>query len=228
MNLKNGLLLFILFLDCVFFKVESKCVKGCDVALASYYIMPTIQLRNISNFMQSKIVLTNSFDVIMSYNRDVVFDKAGLKSYTRINVPFPCECIGGEFLGHVFEYTAKEEDTYDLIANTYYASLTTVELLKKFNSYDPNHIPVKAKINVTVICSCGNSQISKDYSLFVTYPLRSDDTLQKIANQSNLDEGLIQKYNSGVNFSKGSGIVFIPGRGMYFLIFCQLWLAQMV
>ncbi|PNX65026.1 receptor-like protein kinase, partial [Trifolium pratense] len=38
------------------------------------------------------------------------------------------------------------------------------------------------------------------------------DTLQKIANESKLDEGLIQSFNSGVNFSKGSGIVFIPGR----------------
>ncbi|AES99915.2 LysM receptor kinase K1B [Medicago truncatula] len=212
MNLKNGLLLFILFLDCVFFKVETKCVKGCDVALASYYIMPSIQLINVSNFIQSKIVLTNSFDVIMSYNRVVVFDKSGLISYTRINVPFPCECIGGEFLGHVFEYTTKEGDDYDLIANTYYASLTTVELLKKFNSYDPNHIPVKAKINVTVICSCGNSQISKDFGLFVTYPLRSDDTLAKIATKADLDEGLLQNFNQDANFSKGSGIVFIPGR----------------
>nr|6XWE_A Chain A, LysM domain receptor-like kinase 3 [Medicago truncatula] len=207
----------------------AKCVKGCDVALASYYIIPSIQLRNISNFMQSKIVLTNSFDVIMSYNRDVVFDKSGLISYTRINVPFPCECIGGEFLGHVFEYTTKEGDDYDLIANTYYASLTTVELLKKFNSYDPNHIPVKAKINVTVICSCGNSQISKDYGLFVTYPLRSDDTLAKIATKAGLDEGLIQNFNQDANFSIGSGIVFIPGRdqnGHFFPLYSRTGIAK--
>ncbi|AES99275.1 LysM receptor kinase, putative [Medicago truncatula] len=40
---------------------------------------------------------------------------------------------------------------YDLIANTYYASLTTVEVLKKFNSYNPKHIPVKAKVNVIMM-----------------------------------------------------------------------------
>ncbi|WJX59084.1 hypothetical protein P8452_44462 [Trifolium repens] len=106
----------------------------------------------------------------------------------------------------------KEGDTYDLIANTYYTSLTTVEVLKYFNSYDPNHIPVKAKVNVTVNCSCGNSQISKDYGLFITYPLRASDTLEKIASHSKLDEGLVKSFNYGVNFSKGSGIVFIPGR----------------
>ncbi|KAK2431233.1 lysM domain receptor kinase [Trifolium repens] len=161
--------------------------------------------------MQSKIV-KNSPEVIMSYNKDIVFSNDNLFIYFRVNIPFPCECIEGEFLGHVFEYTAKEGDTYDLIANTYYVSLTTVELLKKFNSYDPNHIPVKAKVNVTVNCSCGNSQISKDYGLFITYPLRPMDTLQNIASDSKLDEGVIQSYNYGVNFSQGSGIVFIPGR----------------
>ncbi|PNX60456.1 receptor-like protein kinase, partial [Trifolium pratense] len=117
----------------------------------------------------------------MSYNKDIVFSNDNLFSYFRINIPFPCECIGGEFLGHVFEYSSSEGDTYDLIANTYYASLTTVE-------------------------------ISKDYGLFITYPLRARDNLQKIASDSELDEGVIQSFNSGVNFSKGSGIVFIPGR----------------
>nr|ACE81770.1 putative LysM receptor kinase SYM37A [Pisum sativum] len=211
MKLKNGLLLFFMFLDCIFFKVESKCVIGCDIALASYYVMPLVQLSNITTFMQSKLV-TNSFEVIVRYNRDIVFSNDNLFSYFRVNIPFPCECIGGEFLGHVFEYTANEGDTYDLIANTYYASLTTVEVLKKYNSYDPNHIPVKAKVNVTVNCSCGNSQISKDYGLFITYPLRPRDTLEKIARHSKLDEGVIQSYNLGVNFSKGSGVVFFPGR----------------
>ncbi|XP_045830435.1 lysM domain receptor-like kinase 3 isoform X2 [Trifolium pratense] len=211
MKLKNVLLLVFLFVECVFFKVESKCVKGCDIALASYYVLPLVELPSVKNFMQSKIV-TNSSDILNKYNKVLVTNHGNIFSFFRINIPFPCECIGGEFLGHVFEYTAKEGDTYDLIANTYYVSLTTVELLKKFNSYDPNHIPAKAKVNVTVNCSCGNSQVSKDYGLFITYPLRTGDTLKKIANESKLDEGLLQNYNPGVDFSKESGIVFIPGR----------------
>ncbi|KAI5433635.1 LysM domain receptor-like kinase 3 [Lathyrus oleraceus] len=212
MKLIFSLLLF-LFLECFFSKVESKCVKGCDIALASYHVMPAFKLQNITNFMQSKIVSAfNSSDVLIRYNRDILSNRANIFSYSRVNIPFPCDCIGGEFLGHVFEYTANERDSYDLIANSYYASLTSVQVLQKFNSYHPNHIPIKAKVNVTVNCSCGNSQISKDYGLFITYPLRSTDSLEKIANASKLDEGLIQNFNPDVNFSKGSGIVFIPGR----------------
>ncbi|CAI8586552.1 unnamed protein product [Vicia faba] len=162
MKLKNGLLLFFMFVDCIFLKVESKCVKGCDVALAFLYVMPLVELSNITTFMQSKIV-TDSPEAIIRYNRDIVLSNDNLFSYSRINIPFPCECMGG--------------------------------------------------------------QISKDYGLFVTYPLRPRDSLEKIASHSKLDEGVIQSYNLGVNFSKGSGIVFFPGRdnGEYLPLYPRSW-----
>lgn len=201
-------------LECTFIiKVESKCMKGCDLALASYRVTPKFVLKNITDFLHSKIL--SSSDIIISYNKDKISNIDNLPAFDSINIPFPCDCIEGEFLGHVFEYSASEADTYDLIANTYYASLTTVDLLQKFNSYDPNHIPSNAKVNVTVNCSCGSSLVSKDYGLFVTYPLSSVDTLQSIASKTNLDAKLLQSYNQGVNFSKGSGIVFIPGKGIF-------------
>ncbi|CAL0307515.1 unnamed protein product [Lupinus luteus] len=189
-------------------------MKGCDIALASYYVplWPTVSLENITSFMHSN-VLTNS-KVIISYNKDKVFNGDVMLALYRYNIPFPCDCIGGEFLGHVFEYSAVAGDTYDLIAKKRFSNLTTVENLKRFNSYDPNHIPVNAKVNVTVNCSCGNSLISKDYGLFITYPLRPGNNLQGLSNETNIDAKLLQSYNPGVNFSQENGIVFIPGRGL--------------
>ncbi|CAL0317585.1 unnamed protein product [Lupinus luteus] len=158
-------------------------------------------------------VLTNSNDIV-SYNKGKIFNGDVLLSLTRTNVPFPCDCIGGEFLGHVFQYSAVAGDTYDTIAMKSYSNLTTVEFLKRFNSYDPNHIPVNAKVNVTVNCSCGNSLVSKDYGLFTTYPLRPGNNLQELSKETNIDAKLLQSYNPDVNFSQESGIVFIPGRGL--------------
>lgn len=192
--------------------MESKCIKGCDLALASYYVWPGISAGNITSLMHSN-VLTNSDD-IKSYNKDKVFNGGVMLSLYRSNIPFPCDCIGGEFLGHVFEYSSVAGDTYDMIAMSY-SNLTTVELLKRFNNYDPNHIPVNAKVNVTVNCSCGNSLISKDYGLFITYPLRPGNNLQELSKETNIDAKLLQSYNPGINFSQESGIVFIPGRGMF-------------
>ncbi|KAE9614928.1 hypothetical protein Lal_00036036 [Lupinus albus] len=203
---------FLLLLEYVCFTVESKCIKGCDIALASYYVpvWPTVSLGNITNYMYSN-VLTKS-NVIISYNKDKVFNGDVMLALYRTNIPIPCDCIGGEFLGHVFEYTAVAGDTYDLIAMKRYSNLTTVEFLKRFNSYDPNHIPVNAKVNVTVNCSCGNSLISKDYGLFITYPLRPGNNLQELSKETNIDAKLLQSYNPSVNFSQENGIVFIPGR----------------
>ncbi|KAK7320522.1 hypothetical protein VNO77_30071 [Canavalia gladiata] len=211
MKLKNGLVLFFVLVKYVCCKVESKCVKGCDVALASYYVKPFLTVGKITQLLQPNIL--SNYDVIMSYNKGKIF-KDNVPFLIRLNIPFPCECIGGEFLGHVFEYTAGAGDTYDLIAKEKYANLTTVELLHRFNSYDQDDIPANSKVNVTVNCYCGNSHISKDYGLFVTYPLRPGDNLKDIAQETNLDAQLLQSYNPGVNFSKESGIVFIPGSGL--------------
>lgn len=210
MELRKGLLLLFLLLEYVCCNVEAKCLKGCDVALASYYVSRGLVLDDITTSMESSVV--SNFDVIESYNKDKIVNQ-NILSFSRINIPFPCDCIGGEFLGHVFEYSAAAGDTYDSIAKVTYANLTTVELLRRFNSYGQNGIPTNGKVNVTVNCSCGNSQVSQDYGLFITYPLMPDDSLHDIANDTHLDAQLLQNYNPGVNFSQENGIVFIPGRG---------------
>ncbi|GMP66759.1 hypothetical protein CsSME_00026979 [Camellia sinensis var. sinensis] len=186
--------------------VESKCSKGCDLALGSYYVWNGSNLTFIAN------VTNGSINDIMSYNQ--IANADSVLSGTRINVPFSCECINGEFLGHVFQYSVISGDTYQKVANTYYANLTTETWLQKFNVYDPSRIPDTAQLNVTVNCSCGNSSVSKAYGLFITYPLRLGQSLQSIATETNLTADLIRSYNPNANFSSGSGLVYIPGKGL--------------
>ncbi|KAK4486832.1 hypothetical protein RD792_006574 [Penstemon davidsonii] len=85
-------------------------------------------------------------------------------------------------------------------------------MMMRFNSYAPRSIPINAQLNVTVNCSCGNSRVSRDYGLFVTYPLRPGQSLSSIANILSLPERLLQDYNPGVDFGRGSGLVFVPGQ----------------
>ncbi|THG12914.1 hypothetical protein TEA_021392 [Camellia sinensis var. sinensis] len=184
--------------------VESKCSKGCDLALGSYYVWNGSNLTFIAN------VTNGSINDIMSYNQ--IANADSVLSGTRINVPFSCECINGEFLGHVFQYSVISGDTYQKVANTYYANLTTETWLQKFNVYDPSRIPDTAQLNVTVNCSCGNSSVSKAYGLFITYPLRLGQSLQSIATETNLTADLIRSYNPNANFSSGSDLVYIPGK----------------
>ncbi|MBA0670542.1 hypothetical protein Goklo_029463, partial [Gossypium klotzschianum] len=149
------------------------------------------------------------------YNKQVA-NKDSVESGTRLNVPFPCDCINGSLPAHEFSYRVRSHDTYDKIATEYYSNLTTVNWLQPFNTYPPTNIPDTGTVRVVVNCSCGDATISKDYGLFVTYPLRPGENLSYVLTQANLSSdlsGLVQRYNPGVNFSLGAGLVFIPGRG---------------
>ncbi|WJZ95821.1 hypothetical protein VitviT2T_014561 [Vitis vinifera] len=185
--------------------VESKCSRGCDLALASYNIWNGTTLSFIATAFSTSISEIQSFNPQINDIDLIIVD-------TRLNIPFSCSCIDGEFLGHTFFYSVDSNDTYNIIARTFYANLTTVEWLERFNRYEATEIPVNAIINVTVNCSCGNSRVSKKYGLFVTYPLQPGESLSSIANESGLPSKLLQDYNPGVDFSLGSGLVFIPGK----------------
>ncbi|KAG8365384.1 hypothetical protein BUALT_Bualt18G0099100 [Buddleja alternifolia] len=200
----NVILVFIV-LNILWAGVKSKCSEGCD-SLASYYIRPGLTLTSISTTFSTTI------DHILSYNPQIT-DPNLIIAGNRLNVPFSCGCLNNEFMGHQFIYQVRPGNTYQRIAELTYSNLTTIEMLTRFNSYEPGSIPEGARLNVTVNCSCGNSRVSREYGLFVTYPLRPGESLSAIANEFGLPERLLQDYNPGVEFNRGSGLVFIPGRG---------------
>ncbi|KAL6992837.1 hypothetical protein U1Q18_010957 [Sarracenia purpurea var. burkii] len=158
-------------------------------------------------------MLSTSIPEIQSYNPQIT-NPDDIDFGARVNVPFSCGCVRENFLGHVFLYAIHRGDNYYLIAKEYYSDLTTVELLQSFNSYDTLMVPDYGLLNVTVNCSCGNSKVSKDYGLFITYPLRPGENLSSVAGEFNLSEQLLQDYNPNSNFGAGSGLVFIPGKGI--------------
>ncbi|XP_019425563.1 PREDICTED: lysM domain receptor-like kinase 3 [Lupinus angustifolius] len=202
------LIMFLLWL-LLLSSAESKCTQGCSLALASYYMYSGSTLTSISQVMSSQLLQIP--EDIVTYNKDTIPNKDSVQAFIRVNVPFPCDCIDGEFLGHMFQYDVKTGDTYQLVAETEYANLTNIDWLMKFNSYPANNIPDTGTLNVTVNCSCGEKNVS-NYGLFITYPLRPGDTLDSVSKSVDLDSGLLQRYNPGVNFNQGSGLVYIPGK----------------
>ncbi|KAK9924498.1 hypothetical protein M0R45_032864 [Rubus argutus] len=205
MKFRIGLVLLVVL--SLSFGAKSQCSKSCN-ALGSYFVWEGTNLTFMGQIMQT------TDDTIVSYNKGTVPSKDSVLWGTRVNVPFTCGCVNGTFLGHTFEYDTITGDTYTKVATEYYSNLTTVEDMERFNDYPANNIPNTSKLTVVVNCSCGDSSVSEDYGLFITYPLRPGETLASIAENGSdaLDQTLLQKYNPGVNFSRGSGIVFIPGK----------------
>ncbi|XP_049396285.1 lysM domain receptor-like kinase 3 [Solanum stenotomum] len=199
------LVLIYLFSNCTTCYSNS-CINGCDLALASLFIWPESDLPIISQLFDNM----PSSD-ILDWNTQIT--STFILTESRVNVPFRCDCLNnGEFLGHVFSYNVCANDTYDLIATRLYSSLTNKELLMRDNSYPDNNIPDHVTLNVTVDCSCGNKDVSKDYGLFITYPMRQGENLSYIALVTNTSSKLIEMYNPMVNFSAGSGLLYIPGK----------------
>lgn len=186
--------------------VESKCRSDCDLALASYYVVPGDTVTLISTYLNASTV------DILSYNPTVIPNKDTLPSNVRINVPFPCGCVDDAFLGHVFSFQFQKGDTYEKVARNECANLTTASWIQQLNNFSPFNVPAGAFVNVPINCSCGNSSLSKGYGLFITYPLRPDDSLSSISQKFNLNESLLQSYNPGADFSAGTGLVYIPGK----------------
>ncbi|XP_042976080.1 lysM domain receptor-like kinase 3 isoform X1 [Carya illinoinensis] len=205
---------FVFFLVSIFCAVaESKCSKECGRALASYLVPGGSDLTYITTLLQSSLNIDP--DTIVSYNKEKIPNKDSVQQNITINVPFPCQCVQDSFLGYVFNYSLQSKDTYDTVAQQRYANLTTTDMLMKFNTYDPNRIPDVGTMSIPVNCSCGNSAVSKEFGLFATYPLRPGDTLELVAAEAGLNSSyttLLQSYNPGVNFSQGSGVVYIPGK----------------
>ncbi|OVA09750.1 Protein kinase domain [Macleaya cordata] len=204
-RIKLELVFIVLLLLCIR-RGEAECSKGCNLAMASYFVLQGSDLTNISNIFSKEI------KEILPYNKDIK-NPDNILSGTRINIPFSCDCINGDFLGHTFTYTTQFGDTYEKIAARPFANLTTGDWIRNVNIYDQFRIPDFVPINVTVNCSCGDRSISTAYGLFTTYPLRPDDNLTFVAAESGVSEQLLQMYNPGVDFSQGSGLVFVPARG---------------
>ncbi|KAL8045983.1 hypothetical protein ABFX02_08G149600 [Erythranthe guttata] len=187
------------------FKVEAKCRKGCDLALASYYVSEGSNLTYISQ------IFGRDIPEILRYNPHVS-SPDNIQTGTRIHAPYSCECVNGDFLGHTFQYVTQRGDTYSSVARFAFANLTTDYWIQRVNVYDPTRVPDFVPINVTVNCSCGDRHVSRDYGLFETYPVRVGESLQSLSVEIGLSTDLIQGFNQGANFSAGSGIIFLPAK----------------
>ncbi|KAK4588447.1 hypothetical protein RGQ29_019444 [Quercus rubra] len=204
-NLAITLFSFHIFLSLIL-KTQAKCNTGCHLAIASYYVRQGTNLSYVSDLFSQEV------PEILKYNPKVT-NKDSISTGTRLNVPFSCACLNGDFLGHTFTYITQFGDTYDSIAKFPYSNLTNKDWLQRVNSYQPTRIPDYVPINVTVNCSCGDRHVSKDYALFATYPLRPGEDLSSVVAESGVPAHLLELYNPGSNFSAGNGLVFVPAKG---------------
>lgn len=211
--------IFIIHFPSPILKAEAaNCKRGCDVALAAYYLSNGDNLTLISSYLGKDFI-----SEVLPYNpnRSQIISLDQFLSGVPIFIPFSCNCLPflagpTPILAHTFPYITQVGDRYDTIADSNFSGLTTEDWLSRVNSYDPNRIPDSVPINVTVNCSCGDPRVSRDYGLFATYSLRHNQSLPGVAAAAGVPVELIRAYNPGVDFGSGEGIFFVPAKGQMF------------
>lgn len=203
--------LWLCLLPFYFSDAEAKCT-GCKVALGYYYVNQNYNISYISSLFDNE----TNYETLKLWNSDSISNQDFIQWGITIRIPFTCDCLGegnNKYLGHMFQYTVVRGDTYDKIANTIYANLTTVSALQKVNSYTANFILPGATLNVSINCSCGDASISKAYGLFLTYPLNATiDNLPVLTQTYGVSASLLREYNPTVDFTNASGVAFVPNQ----------------
>ncbi|KAF7840592.1 lysM domain receptor-like kinase 3 [Senna tora] len=224
MTLKNTplnlifLLVLVLLIELWALKAQSICRPkyGCDLALASYYVADddeeATNLTHISHLFSLQIPQILKFNPNLQKNPNSPNDSIPVPPRTRVRVPFTCDCLNEDFLGHTFAYTARHGDTYRRIAQRFFANLTTEDWVGRMNLLVPTDLPDGVRINVTVNCSCGDGHVSRDYGLFLTYPIRNGEGLAEVAAENGVPAEVIRRYNVESNFS--AGLVYVPAKGL--------------
>ncbi|KAL2629729.1 hypothetical protein R1flu_014415 [Riccia fluitans] len=181
--------------------------EGCSAALAYYKLVANDNLLSLSDRFMTTV------QEVQRYNNIPVPDSV-LEDQV-VLFPFPCKCTDDN-LGYSFLYSVKLDDTITEIAEDLYENLSRNEWISKANpSIKDTTIYEGLRLNIPVNCSCGDPDISLEYGLFVTYPLRSGDNVSGLAEQFQTDELTIQKYNPSVNWNRlspGEDIIYIPQR----------------
>ena len=197
------------------------CRSGCDLALASFLIARNQNLTYIA-----QLFAIPDYRSLAPYNPQYP-NLDFIPADATVNVSFPCGCRSlpgapsATYLAGSFPYLVRSGETYDSIA-AHFSNLTTAAWLAATNTYPATNIPdTGVTVNVTVNCSCGDPGVSKDYGLFLTYPLRDGQTLAAVAANYSFSADLLRKYNPGMD-TNTSGLVFIPVKGQHFyLLLCD-------
>ncbi|CAA2964193.1 LYK5 [Olea europaea subsp. europaea] len=103
---------------------------------------------------------------------------------TLVVVPVNCSCSAADSrYQHNASYTLKNQgETYFLVANDTYQSLTTCQAMEANNPYGPRSLVVNMRLNVPLLCACPTAnQTAAGFKYLLTYLIRQGNDYSSIA-----------------------------------------------
>lgn len=114
-------------------------------------------------------------------------------------------------------------DTLQAIADQAYQKLTTVADIRNSSNLDSSsNITPGNTLSIPVKCFCGDPKVSRAYGLFTTYVVQATDQLAGVAANFTVNAGDLSKLNSDVTSLTPDSIIFIPTKGIPYMLFSCL------
>ncbi|KAJ1376953.1 Serine-threonine/tyrosine-protein kinase, catalytic domain [Sesbania bispinosa] len=111
-----------------------------------------------------------------------------IPSNKSIIVPVFCSCSGNIYQ-HNTPYTVNKDDTYFMLVNGTYQSLTTCQALMGQNYYSADNIAIGAELTVPLLCACPTTnQTARGVTSLLVYSVTDGDTIKSIGEAYGVDE----------------------------------------
>ncbi|XP_010272768.1 PREDICTED: lysM domain-containing GPI-anchored protein 1-like [Nelumbo nucifera] len=179
------LFFFFLLTSHVFVVTSKSTIEPCSNsdscnALVGYTLYTDLKVSEVATLFQIDpiaLLLANAIDI--SYP-DV--ENHILPARLFLKVPITCSCVDGIRKSVATRYKTRPSDTLANIADSIYAGLVSADQLREANSIsDPSVLDVGLSLVVPLPCTCFNGTDNSLPAVYLSYVVRTVDTLAGIA-----------------------------------------------
>ncbi|KAI3733890.1 hypothetical protein L6452_13348 [Arctium lappa] len=149
-------------------------------ALLGYTLYTDLKVSELAALFQiDPIVLLSANSIDISYP-DV--ESHILPSQLFVKIPITCSCVDGIRKSVATHYKTRPSDTLSNIADAVYGGLVSADQIKEANSIaDPSVLDVGENLVVPLPCTCFNGTDNFLPAIYMSYVVRTVDTLAGIA-----------------------------------------------
>uniref|UniRef100_A0A5B6ZDL2 LysM domain-containing protein n=1 Tax=Davidia involucrata TaxID=16924 RepID=A0A5B6ZDL2_DAVIN len=149
-------------------------------ALVGYTLYTDLKVSEVASLFQiDPIALLTANAIDISYP-DV--ENHILPSQLFLKVPLLCSCVDGIRKSVATHYKTRPSDTLSNIADSIYGGLVSADQIKEANSIsDPSVLDVGQSLLVPLPCTCFNGTDNNLPAIYLSYVVKSVDTLAGIA-----------------------------------------------
>lgn len=211
---------FILFSLFPYLSICKSTIEPCSVsdscnAMVGYTLYTDLKVAEVASLFQIDpiaLLTENAIDIAFPDVENHI-----LPSRLFLKIPILCSCSDGIRKSVSTHYKTRPSDTLSYIADTVFSSLVSADQIRNANGIsDPSVLDVGQALLIPLPCTCFNSTDNSLPAVYLSYVVRSGDTVAGIAVQYSTTSSDIMTVNGmGSPTVKAGDIIAVPLPGNF-------------